>query len=41
MAKLRLLSDETGNFDFSRGKEATKYFGVGTLVMEDGARRRR
>lgn len=37
MAKLRLFADETGNFDFSRGRDATRYFGVGTLVMEDDA----
>lgn len=39
MAKLRLFSDETGNFDFSRGADATKYFGVGTLVAEESAAR--
>jgi hypothetical protein len=30
-----LFADETGNFDFSRRQGATKYFGVGTLVISE------
>lgn len=30
-----LFSDETGNFDFSRNRGASRYFGVGTLLLRD------
>jgi hypothetical protein len=35
MEKVRLFSDETGNFDFSRRPGASRFFGVGTLEVTD------
>jgi hypothetical protein len=35
VSNVRLFADETGNFDFSRGHGASKYFGVGTLIMKE------
>ncbi|MEV7092965.1 DUF3800 domain-containing protein [Amycolatopsis sp. NPDC051045] len=35
MSTVYVFADETGNFDFSRHKSATKYFGVGTIVLRD------
>jgi hypothetical protein len=34
---VRLFADETGNFDFSRRNGATRYFGVGTLLISETA----
>jgi len=36
MATVYVFADETGNFDFSRKQDASKYFGVGTIVLRDG-----
>lgn len=35
MAIVYVFADETGNFDFSRKNGASKYFGVGTIVLRD------
>lgn len=34
MTRLHLYADESGNFDFSRGRDATKYFMIGTLMID-------
>jgi len=35
VATVYVFADETGNFDFSRNNGASKYFGVGTIVLRD------
>jgi hypothetical protein len=35
VAQVYLFSDEAGNFDFKRGSGASKYFIIGTVVMDD------
>lgn len=35
MATVYVFADETGNFDFSRRNGASRYFGVGTVVLRD------
>jgi hypothetical protein len=37
MRTVRIYADETGNFDFSRTEGASRYFGVGTLEIDDAA----
>lgn len=36
MARVYVFSDESGNFDFSRSRGATRYFGLGTVALRDG-----
>lgn len=35
MATVYVFADETGNFDFTRKQDASRYFGVGTIVLRD------
>lgn len=37
MGRVYLFADETGNFDFSGGPGASRYFGVGTLLLDETA----
>lgn len=37
VARIYLFADETGNFDFSRKQGASRYFGVGTVVLDGDA----
>jgi len=35
MARIHIFADEAGNFDFSRGKGASAYFILTTVILED------
>lgn len=35
MARVYVFSDESGNFDFAHKRGATRYFGLGTIVLRD------
>lgn len=36
MTRLYLFADETGNFDLRPGHGATRWFGVGTMLLDEG-----
>lgn len=39
MARVYVFSDESGNFDFSRNRGASRYFALGTITLKDNGPR--